>query len=76
MPVEGIPDRDTPVTFCEQHLSYFPGEIAAFTAQEAADLLAIGMVDPPDPPPPPPEGEGERKAPAPPARDNRGAHRR
>jgi hypothetical protein len=41
--VEGVPPRDTVVTFSKQFASYFPGESAAFTPDEAARLDALGV---------------------------------
>jgi hypothetical protein len=46
MPVEGIPPRDSPVTFAKQYASYFPGEVAAFTGEEEAALAARGVLTP------------------------------
>jgi hypothetical protein len=51
MPVEGIPPRDSPVTFAAQYASYFPGEVAAFTADEVEALGALGVLQPPAVPP-------------------------
>jgi hypothetical protein len=53
--VEGIPQRDTPVTFNTQFASYYAGETAAFTPEEAARLAELGVVGeapttPTDPP--------------------------
>lgn len=45
--VEGIPQRDTPVTFAAQFASYFPGEVANFTAEEALVLADMGVLVPP-----------------------------
>lgn len=47
MPVEGIPPRDSPVTFAKQYASYFPGEVAAFTADEELVLAGLGVLAPP-----------------------------
>jgi hypothetical protein len=43
--VEGIPPRETAVTFTQQFASYFPGESAAFTEDEAARLADLGVTD-------------------------------
>jgi hypothetical protein len=53
--VEGAPPRETPVTFGTHFASYYPGETAAFTPDEAARLADLGVV-----------GEGEGPATAPP----------
>jgi hypothetical protein len=42
--VEGIPARDTVVTFNQQFASYFAGESAAFTPEEAQRLTDLGVV--------------------------------
>jgi Protein of unknown function (DUF3383) len=47
MPVEGIPPRDSVVTFGKQYASYFPGERAAFTANEELVLVGLGVLQPP-----------------------------
>jgi hypothetical protein len=39
----GAPPRDTVVTFTAQTLSYMEGEVAAFTADEAAALIDQGV---------------------------------
>jgi hypothetical protein len=49
--VEGIPQRDSPVTFAKQYLSYFPGEVACFTGEEATALANKGVLVPPAVPP-------------------------
>lgn len=60
--VEGIPPRETVVTFNQQFASYFAGESAAFTPEEAQRLADLGVIDgvtpahAPAPPPPPNEG--------------------
>jgi len=41
--VETSITRETPVTFSEQFASYFAGEVAAFTEDEAARLAALGV---------------------------------
>lgn len=41
--LEGAPPRDTVVTFSTQYLSYYAGESAAFTADEAARLVELGV---------------------------------
>ena len=41
--VEGIPQRETAVTFSTQFGSYFAGETAAFTPEEAARLADLGV---------------------------------
>jgi hypothetical protein len=51
----GAPPRDTVVTFNQQYLSYYTGESAAFTPEEAARLAELGVV-----------GEGGAPATAPP----------
>jgi hypothetical protein len=51
MPVEGIPPRNSPVTFAKQYASYFPGEVAAFTGEEATALANKGVLVPPAVPP-------------------------
>jgi hypothetical protein len=38
--------RETPVTFSEQFASYFAGEVAAFTEDEAARLAELGVAGP------------------------------
>jgi hypothetical protein len=43
--VEGIPPRETVVTFSTQFASYFAGESAAFTPDEAARLGELGVTD-------------------------------
>lgn len=49
--VVGAPPRETVVTFTTQFASYFAGESAAFTPDEAARLGELGVVgSPPDPP--------------------------
>jgi hypothetical protein len=48
--VEGIPPRETIVTFSAQFASYFPGEVAAFTDDEAAALFDRGVIGAPPPP--------------------------
>jgi hypothetical protein len=48
--VEGIPPRDTAVTFAAQFASYFPGETAAFTPEEAQSLADQGVTAPTAPP--------------------------
>lgn len=53
MSVEGIPQREEVVTFTRHHLSYNAGESASFTAEEAARLAELGVIDtgpPTDPP--------------------------
>jgi hypothetical protein len=45
--VSGIPPRDSPVTFAKQYASYFPGEVAAFTADEELVLAGLGVLAPP-----------------------------
>jgi hypothetical protein len=40
---EGIPPRETPVTFNQQFASYYAGETAAFTEDEAARLADLGV---------------------------------
>jgi hypothetical protein len=40
----GAPPRDTVVTFNQQYLSYYAGESAAFTPDEAARLAELGVV--------------------------------
>lgn len=52
--VEGIPPRETPVTFNQQFASYYAGETAAFTPEEAARLADLGVT-----------GDGGGTAPAP-----------
>jgi len=47
MPVQGIPQRNSPVTFAKQYASYFPGEVAAFTADEEVVLASRGVLAPP-----------------------------
>jgi len=49
--VEGIPPRDQLVTFTAQFLSYFPGESAFFTPDEAQALADQGVTAPPPAPP-------------------------
>ena len=52
--VEGIPPRDVIVTFNKQFASYYAGESASFTAEEAqrlADLGVVGEAPPPTDPP-------------------------
>lgn len=53
MAVEGIPPRDVLVTFTAQFASYFPGEAAYFTPEEAQSLADLGVADvePPSSPP-------------------------
>jgi hypothetical protein len=52
--VEGIPDRDQIVTFGTHFASYNAGEVAAFTAEEAARLADLGVTgDGPAPTAPP-----------------------
>jgi hypothetical protein len=41
--VEGIPPRETVVTFSTQFASYFAGESAAFTPEEAERLAELGV---------------------------------
>lgn len=41
--IEGIPPRETVVTFTTQFASYFPGEVAAFTPEEAERLADLGV---------------------------------
>jgi hypothetical protein len=41
--VEGIPPRETVVTFSTQFASYFAGETAAFTPEEAERLAELGV---------------------------------
>ena len=41
--VEGAPERETVVTFSTQFASYFEGESAAFTPEEAARLTELGV---------------------------------
>lgn len=41
----GAQPRDTVVTFTRHHLSYNAGESAAFTADEAAALTELGVID-------------------------------
>jgi hypothetical protein len=41
----GAPPRDTVVTFNQQYLSYYAGETAAFTADEAARLAELGVIE-------------------------------
>jgi hypothetical protein len=43
--VDGIPPRETVVTFNQQFASYFPGETAAFTDDEAQQLSDLGVTD-------------------------------
>lgn len=72
MPVEGIPQREDTITFTAQFHSYFPGEEAAFTADEAQWLVDHGVgelpeepeVPPPldEPAPEPPSSPGRRRA--------------
>lgn len=53
MSVEGIPPRDTMVTFTRHFASYNAGESAFFTADEAERLAEQGVIDtgpPTDPP--------------------------
>ena len=50
--VEGIPPRDTVVKFTAQFASYFPGEQAAFTSDEAQALGDQGVIDTGPPPTP------------------------
>jgi hypothetical protein len=45
--VQGIPQRDSPVTFAKQYASYFPGEVACFTAEEELALANLGVLAPP-----------------------------
>ena len=74
MAVEGIPQRDVVVTFSKQFLSYYEGEQAGFTEDEAARLVELGaaaLVAPPEPPPPDPEGEVAPHAAAPAPRSRR-----
>ena len=42
--VDGAPERETVVTFNQQFASYFAGESAAFTPEEAARLTDLGVV--------------------------------
>jgi hypothetical protein len=44
MSVEGIPQREVVVTFNRQYASYYAGESAAFTEDEAARLVELGVV--------------------------------
>lgn len=55
--VEGIPPRETPVTFNTQFASYYAGETAAFTPDEAERLADLGVTT---------EGGGGGPATAPP----------
>jgi hypothetical protein len=41
---EGAPERETVVTFSTQFASYYAGESAAFTVDEAARLTELGVV--------------------------------
>ena len=41
--VQGIPPRETSVTFNQQFASYYAGETAAFTPEEAARLADLGV---------------------------------
>jgi hypothetical protein len=50
MSVEGNPPRDQVVTFTKHFASYFPGESACFTADEAQALIEDGMAVRPGPP--------------------------
>jgi hypothetical protein len=43
--IEGIPPRETPVTFTEQFASYYAGEVAAFTPEEAQRLADLGVTE-------------------------------
>jgi hypothetical protein len=43
--LEGAPPRETVVTFTTQHLSYYAGESAAFTEEEAARLAELGVIE-------------------------------
>jgi hypothetical protein len=45
--VEGIPQREEVVTFTKQYASYFPGESACFTPEEAQRLADLGVISPP-----------------------------
>jgi hypothetical protein len=49
----GAQPRDTVVTFTRHHLSYNAGESAAFTAEEAAHLAELGVIEEPPPTDPP-----------------------
>lgn len=51
--VQGIPPRETPVTFNQQFASYFAGETAAFTPDEAQRLADLGVTGEGDAGPPP-----------------------
>jgi hypothetical protein len=50
--VEGIPQRETAVTFVAHFASYFPGEVAAFTPEEAQELADRGVIEVAPPPTP------------------------
>jgi hypothetical protein len=43
--LEGAPPRETVVTFSTQYLSYYAGESAAFTEEEAARLAELGVIE-------------------------------
>ena len=50
MGVEGVPQRDEPVTFTAHYWSYNPGEVACFHADEAQALIDRGVAEAlPDP---------------------------
>ena len=53
--VDGAPERETVVTFNQQFASYFAGESAAFTPEEAARLADLGVVGEGGEGPPPTE---------------------
>jgi hypothetical protein len=50
--VEGIPQRNEIVTFIKQWFSYWPGEVAAFTVEEADWLFELGVIASPKVPTP------------------------
>jgi hypothetical protein len=54
MSVEGIPPRDVVVTFTTSFASYFAGESACFTAEEAQRLADLGVTGDAPPPTDPP----------------------
>jgi hypothetical protein len=63
--VDGAPERETVVTFNQQFASYFAGETAAFTPEEAARLADLGVVgEGGEGGPPPTEAPGNVDVPA------------
>src|SRR5215475_13279252 len=46
MVVEGIPQREEVMVFSAHYHSYFPGERACFTPEEAQALAALGVASP------------------------------